>query len=59
VNGRAVEPVRLPRDELAHPHDMEWWYFVAHLRTKDTNDRIRVLMSAIRRNFGANYPRYQ
>ena len=55
MNGRAVEPVRLPRDELAHPHDMEWWYFVAHVRAVETGDRMSILMSAIRRNFGANF----
>ena len=31
----ALAPVRLPRDDLAHPHTVEWWYFVAHLEAQD------------------------
>lgn len=27
-----IEPIRLPQDEKAHPHRVEWWYFVSHLK---------------------------
>jgi predicted secreted hydrolase len=49
-----LDPVMLPRDELAHAHDMEWWYFVAHVRASVTGERLSLLLSAIRRDFGVN-----
>jgi predicted secreted hydrolase len=42
-------PVRLPRDELRHPHTMEWWYFIAHVQTS-SGRKASVLCSAIRKS---------
>jgi len=45
-----LEPVVLPRDELRHPHTMEWWYFIAHLTT-ECGARVSLVCSAIRKDF--------
>jgi len=43
-----VQPVRLPQDELRHPHTMEWWYFIAYMTTA-SGARMSLLCSAIRK----------
>jgi predicted secreted hydrolase len=41
-------PVTLPRDELRHPHTMEWWYFIAYFETA-SGAGASLLCSAIRK----------
>jgi predicted secreted hydrolase len=43
-----VAPVRLPEDELAHDFPVEWWYFAAHLNATDSDERLSIMLTAIR-----------
>jgi predicted secreted hydrolase len=43
-----LPPVRLPADELAHDYPVEWWYFAIHLSAVDSDERLSVMLTAIR-----------
>jgi hypothetical protein len=43
-----LEPVRIPRDELAHEHEIEWWYFSGHLREENGDRWTSFMLSMIR-----------
>lgn len=34
---KQFKPIRFPKDELAHNHIIEWWYFNGHLKDKQGN----------------------
>lgn len=46
--GKALSPVRLPDDELVHDFPVEWWYFAAHLATPAGDERLSIMVTAIR-----------
>jgi len=44
----SLDPVHLPADELAHDYPVEWWYFASHLSAVDSDERLSVMLTAIR-----------
>ncbi|HXJ34213.1 MAG TPA: lipocalin-like domain-containing protein [Candidatus Eisenbacteria bacterium] len=43
-----LEPIRLPRDELAHEFPVEWWYFAGHVGEIHGTERLSFMVTAIR-----------
>jgi predicted secreted hydrolase len=51
-----LNPVRLPRDELAHDYPVEWWYFAGHLQAVEGDDGMSFMLTAIRGTTGVLPP---